>query len=183
MLRSRSSVSGIYVWENLVTGKLYVGLSSNIYLRFNVHISRLRRGIHWNKHLQASWNKYGEKYFIFRILEVVEQNILVEREQYWIDFYKSYDKKYGYNLNPIANRTTGYHHTPEARRKISEANLKKDYSWVTKEQKERLGNLRKGTKLTEEHKKKISDANKGNRVPREIRICACGCENTFEVKV
>lgn len=57
----------------------------------------LRQGRHHSKHLQLSWNKYGEEFFTHVIIEEHPLDVLLEREQHWIDYYRSYDGKYGYN--------------------------------------------------------------------------------------
>lgn len=80
---------GIYAINNLETGKIYVGSSKNIEKRYDEHRYALRRGDHFNYHLQNAWNKYGEKAFQFIVCEYVENlESLVEREQYWLDFHR-----------------------------------------------------------------------------------------------
>ena len=98
--------SGIYKIENKVNGKLYIGLSINIKERWIAHKVQLRKNIHYNSHLQASWNKYGEDSFIFSILEHCEVDKLSNREKYYIDLYDTYNN--GYNMTPGGeNGTTG----------------------------------------------------------------------------
>ena len=53
-------VSGIYKITNLINGKFYVGSSSNVRHRLYEHLSKLRRQIHSNQHLQHSFSLYGE---------------------------------------------------------------------------------------------------------------------------
>jgi len=48
--------------------------------------------------LQKSWNKYGENNFVFKIIEYCSIENLDNREQYWIDFYNTMDRDFGYNL-------------------------------------------------------------------------------------
>jgi group I intron endonuclease len=78
-------VSGIYKITNKKNGKIYVGSSLNIYKRWWYHAERLNNNTHTNPHLQASWNKYGGNNFCFSIIEIVNADNLLEREQYWID--------------------------------------------------------------------------------------------------
>lgn len=61
-------IQGVYQIRNLVSGKFYIGSSSNIYKRWEVHKRRLRNGDHHSPKLQASWNKHGEELFKFDIL-------------------------------------------------------------------------------------------------------------------
>ena len=110
--------------KNLVNGKVYIGQSKNsngINYRLSYHKSKLRKGVHPNKHLQASYNKYGEHNFSFSIIEECDISQLNEREIYWIQFYNSLNPKYGFN------KTTG----GEADRKY------------TNESKEKMRNARK----------------------------------------
>lgn len=72
----------IYCKEN---NRTYIGSSNNIERRFREHISNLKNNKHPNKYLQNSWNKYKENSFIFEIIEICEQNIKFDREQFHID--------------------------------------------------------------------------------------------------
>lgn len=91
---------GVYLITNLENNKIYVGSTLNSFKeRWSTHIQKLRRGQHSNLHLQNAYNKYGENKFKFSILEVltVEKDIL-NREQYYINLFKSYDREIGYNI-------------------------------------------------------------------------------------
>lgn len=90
--------SGIYYIENLINNKKYIGQSNNIKDRWRRHISELNKNKHHNDYLQKSWNKYGENNFMFEIIEYCSIENLDDREQYWIDFYNTMDRDFGYNL-------------------------------------------------------------------------------------
>lgn len=60
---------GVYVIRNLVNDNIYIGSSVNIKKRFCQHRDGLRKNKHHNKHLQRSWNKYGEENFEFVVIE------------------------------------------------------------------------------------------------------------------
>jgi len=66
--------SGIYKIINKVNNKFYVGSSRNLRRRKRDHFSELKKNIHFNKHLQGAWNKYGGENFEFKIIE----NVLLE---------------------------------------------------------------------------------------------------------
>lgn len=108
----------IYSITNTTNNKRYIGSASYYDKRLGTHVSKLNRGIHWNKHLQNAWNKSKES-FIFEILER-EVITLDEREQYWIDFYKSCDRLFGYNLacNAI-NKNKGIKRSDEFKANLS----------------------------------------------------------------
>lgn len=75
-------ISGIYKITNTVNNKVYIGSSSFIQARFRTHKRHLRKNMHENKHLQNSYNKYGENCFSFEIIEKCEVENLIPREQY-----------------------------------------------------------------------------------------------------
>jgi len=102
---------GIYVIKNLINDKKYIGQSKNIEQRFVGHRSALRHNRHANKHLQSSWNKYGECSFVFDVLEECEYEQLNEREIYYIDLYDTYNT--GYNLCRGGDGNPGYKHTED----------------------------------------------------------------------
>lgn len=147
----RNKIAGIYSLTNKTTSKRYIGQTVYLNGRKGDHLLNLRRNQHDNDYLQKAFNKYGEEDFIFEVLEVIpkledcsnDKDKLTEREQYWMDFYNCYNREYGYNINLSAsiNPMQGKTHTPEARKKISEA--------------------AKGRILSEENKKKLLDSRKG----------------------
>ena len=88
---------GIYSIKNKVTNFIYIGLSTNIEQRFSFHKKRLFTGKHKNKHLQSSFNANGSDNFIFEIIELCDERLLGEKEKFWVKYYKSYDRLFGYN--------------------------------------------------------------------------------------
>lgn len=84
-IKPSDCISGIYKIVNEINGKFYIGSSKNICNRLAEHLSRLRNNRHRNSYMQHSVNKYGIENFHFRILEEVEPENLIKREQYWID--------------------------------------------------------------------------------------------------
>jgi group I intron endonuclease len=82
------SSQGIYKITNIVNNKFYIGSSKKLNKRLIDHFSRLRNNSHKNKHLQDSFNKYGEVNFQIDILEEFE-NItaeeLLDKEQEYLD--------------------------------------------------------------------------------------------------
>lgn len=93
-------ISGIYTIENIITGKLYVGYTSNFRDRWDTHRRLLRKNKHNNEYLQASWNKYGEESFIFDILTECSSELLCSEEHYWCNVLNARDSDFGYNLKP-----------------------------------------------------------------------------------
>jgi predicted GIY-YIG superfamily endonuclease len=87
----------VYKIENIIDGKFYIGSTINYKRRCKGHIYKLNKNKHKNPRLQNAWNKYGKDNFKISIIEEVETNIL-EREQFYIDLYKPYDRLIGYNI-------------------------------------------------------------------------------------
>lgn len=94
---------GIYSITNTLTNKIYIGSSVHIKRRWAEHKSRLVNRTHPNPHLQYSFNKDGISNFKFEIIEVVkDKNILLEREQFWLDKTNVCDRTIGFNINQLA---------------------------------------------------------------------------------
>ena len=118
---SRMKLSGVYAIVNLVNGKRYVGSASKSFQkRKNEHTNLLRNGNHHSVPLQRAWNKYGEQSLEFHIEEVTLPEHAVACEQSFIDFRKSADRRFGYNISPVAGSCRGVVRTPETRKLISE---------------------------------------------------------------
>ena len=100
--------SGIYQIINEVNQKRYIGSSSDVTRRFFMHKSLLRRGKHPNKHLQSSWNKHGENFFKFKIIEEeIDEDNLIQRESYYFNLYGVFLNNCFYNILGIARRSKG----------------------------------------------------------------------------
>lgn len=77
-------ITGIYRIRNTVSQKDYIGQASDILDRWRQHRYLLKLGEHSNRHLQASWNKHGEKAFSFKVVEECASSALNAREKFWI---------------------------------------------------------------------------------------------------
>lgn len=84
---------GIYCIKNLTNGKRYIGQSGDILKRWKSHIRDLKNNSHNNRLLQLDFCEYGIEGFSFSILEEMEDRIkLNEREQYWINKFKTFNE-------------------------------------------------------------------------------------------
>ena len=135
--------SGIYKIENIINGKFYIGSSYNLSHRKSTHFYDLRNNKHRNIHLQRSFNKWGEESFGFSILEECSIELLIEREQFYIDIFKP-----PYNILMIAGSGRGLKR-PDQSIRIKELNKNRV---VSKEAKERTSSTLKeiGHKPTKE---------------------------------
>lgn len=119
---------GIYKITNKIDNKVYVGSSLNLSSREYKHFWLLRKNSHDNNHLQSSFNKFGEVNFRFEIIELCNQLNLVERENYYINYFKSNISEFGYNLATVNEfRRNTYNH--EVKLKLSKYNLEKNLNF------------------------------------------------------
>lgn len=91
----------IYQILNAANEKRYIGRTVNLKSRKHQHFCALRNNKHHSPHLQYAWNKYGEGYFLFEVLEECSNEVLASREKYWIDYYQSGKGEYGYNMDDV----------------------------------------------------------------------------------
>ena len=77
--------TGIYKIKNIITEKVYVGSAIDIDNRWRKHKQMINEGDHHSIKLQNSVNKHGIDQFVFEIVEECKKELLIEREQYWID--------------------------------------------------------------------------------------------------
>ena len=146
--------SGIYQIRNLVNGKVYVGSAVNLHIRRKTHLYDLRHQKHPNQKLQRAYNKYGEKSFIFEIIEIIEdKSKLVEREQFYIDNLNVI--KEGYNICPIAGSQLGAKRSEESKKRMSEAQRRNSHL-ASIRTKEYCKTHRIGIPLSDKHKNAIS---------------------------
>ena len=182
---------GIYKITNIINSKVYIGSSIDIKSRWKKHKQHLRNNKHHNDHLQHAWRLYGEQNFKFEILENTDLNILSleEKENYWIQYYNSSDKIYGYNLYHYSRKPLGYKYSDEVIQKRKERNAIYGHCWTGKkhseetklkmclaqkgkifseEHRNKISNFRKNFKSSEETKLKISKASSGEKNPRAL---------------
>ena len=164
--RPYSNKVGVYQIRNIKNNKVYIGSTSMPFSnRKQTHFATLRKNKHHSKHLQRSYNKYGESSFIFEILKICSINIIIKSEQIWLDRIKSYLPNNGYNILRLASSCRGRKLTEEHKRKIS---ISEKGKIVSKETRLKLSIINKGRglgekrpPLSEETKRKIGDANRG----------------------
>jgi len=175
---------GIYMIENLVNGKKYIGQG--------IVKDRLRkhRSASHNELLRRAIKKYGKENFKFKILCYCELEELDRLETELIKLYRTQDRNYGYNFESGGHKNKRVHeetklhlaemnsgegnpfygktHTEETRQKIREAHLerfsdsecKKELSELMKNYYENNKHPWEGRHHSDDTKKKISEGNK-----------------------
>jgi group I intron endonuclease len=178
------SEPGIYKITNDVTGKIYVGCASNIRTRINGHLYDLRKNIHANTYLQHAWNKYGEDYFSFDIIEKCSINDLHLKEHYWVIKLNCLDKLIGYNLKPTDPKGCSLH-SEETKEKLRVSNKGKKPSalciqklkerTISPEHKEIMRKSRESIDYTKLHRekrgKKVIDQSTGIIYSSLAEVC------------
>lgn len=147
----------IYLYQNKINLKVYVGQTKNIRSRYYQHKNIAKSN--YNHPFYNALRKYGLDNFDMIKLEEVPDNEIDDAEVAWIKCFNSTNRDYGYNIS-----SGGYNHIDydeEVRNKISIA--RKNY-FLTHE------NPFKGKHHTEETKQFLSDLNKGRIIPEEIRL-------------
>ncbi len=187
--------SGIYAIKNIVNGKKYIGQSVDLGKRNGDHFSMLRGNYHHNRYLQNSYNKYGEGAFEFKILEHCDEEVLTEREQFFVDIHapeelynirlECVDSNFGMSFSEATKKKmseakSGENHprwgktaSKETRKKMSEANLGKTHSEETRKKLSEMrsgeNNPNYGKSPSEEARKKMSEAQRGRTHSEETR--------------
>ena len=142
---------GIYMIQNKVNNKIYIGQAVDIKERWGEHKAKLKANCNKpNKHLQNAWNKYGEDNFEFTIICECDESQLNTMEEYYIFELMSYDRRVGYNKTYGGD---GGRPTEETKKKLSENN----------------GRYWKGKTRSEETRRKISESEKGKIVLEETK--------------
>jgi group I intron endonuclease len=100
---------GVYAIVNERNGKFYVGSTGaqhGVGGRLSQHRTDLRGNYHGNPYLQSAWNKHGELAFYYVLIEQCAFDVVVEREQHYIDLLEAVDV--GYNIRRIAGGGHGH---------------------------------------------------------------------------
>lgn len=85
-LQKTYNYTGIYLIQ--VGNRMYVGSSLSIGGRLLTHKHRMKNNKHCNPIMINCFNKYGEDHCHFKILEECSENVLAEREKFYIDVLK-----------------------------------------------------------------------------------------------
>lgn len=156
----------IYIIKNKINNKVYIGKTGDPEERWNKHLSAARNENEGECFVvHRALNKYGSENFDFSVIEeVVAEPEVLEREIYWIAFYKSnicrYGNDFGYNLTDGGEGATGHKHTEVSKLKMSKALRGVPKS---EEHKASLRQAHLGKVLTDEHKENIGKAGRGKK--------------------
>lgn len=137
--------SGIYQIILKTDGRSYIGSAINIESRWKDH-QYFAKTDPTRQVITRALAKHGIDKFEWKILEHCDTEILLKREQHWLDVVRPFvDENNGFNVRKIANSNFGITRSLESRRKQSEK--------------------MKGVPKTDEHKKNMSKSWHQNRTP------------------
>lgn len=165
---------GIYRFRNKLNGKIYIGEAINLKRRMSYY-----RSLNEKRPIIYAFEKYGFSQFEYSILELfpngTPKSVLLDREEFWIRFYKATEQRRGYNVTHRGTCRINVKCSEQTKRKIGDANKGRKASIETRE---KLSEMRKGKKhwqygksgpetsfwgkkLSDSHKKALLDANVG----------------------
>lgn len=114
--------SGIYLFENIINKKIYIGQAKDIHNRVYTHFFG-NPELYFHRALK----KYGEEGFNIYILEYCNVEDLDNKEIYYISKYKSNISGIGYNLTAGGQGHLGTSCSKEQKEKLAE--LQKKETW------------------------------------------------------
>jgi hypothetical protein len=112
IIKENSNKGGIYIWINLINGKSYVGSAWDLSNRFKQYFRKsfLEQEIKKNRSkIYRALLRYGYSAFKLEILEYCEKDIIITREQYYLDTISP-----EYNILKVARSLLGFKHSPES---------------------------------------------------------------------
>lgn len=161
----------IYKYTNKINGKVYIGKTVDLKARHYQHLNDRRYKCYFHNAI----DKYGIENFDLEVIFIADSSlnqselndILNEKERYYIQVYDSFNRDKGYNmtlggdgiagrfgeLNPFFNKK----HSEESKLKISEANKGRIQ---TDEEKQKRNESLKKVIHNEEWNKKVGLANR-----------------------
>ena len=123
--------------------------------RVATHLKKLNNGNHEGPKFLRAWQKYGSEAWEFSLLEECFpiREMLITREQHWLDFYDSYCN--GYNTLPKAGSCLGVKWTEERRKKTIASRIASGGWKHSEETKKLIGDIQRG-----KHRGAMSEAQK-----------------------
>lgn len=166
---------GIYKIKNLLNGKVYIGQSIDIKRRFKDHKKEIKNNNVYP--LYHSIRKYGIENFEFNVIEHVSNNDELNiKEQFWVDYYKSFNRSYGYNIRIDCTNNYGVLHSEKTKQDISKKLRGIKRSDKTKE---KMSLAKKGKIFTKESRAKMSNAQKAIMTPERAKWVRSFRKNHF----
>lgn len=149
----------VYVIWCLINGKLYVGQTKHVDRRRRWHFNSKKKASTAALPLYRAIECYGKQHFEFHVIEECTDDVVDERETFWIRDLRTLESEYGYNNESGGN--VAKHVSDETQARISQA-AKQRFTRMTPEEKEAWKVLLKSRPAaTQEQRRKISEHHKG----------------------
>lgn len=87
----------IYKITNKITGRLYIGRTTDPETRMRIHLTNLKNHNHSSSIMQEDYDKYGKDSFCMTIIQTGEKLKDTMFEYIWMVALKTYDEEFGYN--------------------------------------------------------------------------------------
>ena len=175
----------VYCITNLVNGKRYVGQTKNLARRKKQHFTEAPKRC--DHPMARAVRKYGRENFEIKVIEECGDDVVDDRERYWIAAYRTTEYDFGYNCEDGGNACKSL--SEETKRKIAESHRRYEASLteeqraqrsqrlkqrrkLTPEEREHASAIRKGVPKSAEHKAKIAASHKA-RVGKHAKDCGC----------
>jgi hypothetical protein len=107
-------LTGVYKLTNKINGKIYIGSSLDIHMRWKQH------RINPSSLIGRALKKYGVGGFGWEVIEETPLEFLLEREQYYLDKERPFGAR-GYNIAKVAGSTLGIPCSDSTKEKIAKA--------------------------------------------------------------
>lgn len=174
--------SGVYVIENLVNGKYYIGSSKNLGARKVSHFGDLKRKNHHCPPLQFAYNKYGRKAFKFFVLEFCDEKDKFKKEQNWLDVFFESDECYN-TLKDAEHPKPTLHKkwTTEEKNNLKKALLSRNFKHspeTVEKMRQRMSDPLKNPMSNPLYRQKIAD----KRRKLDDEVCKCVAEEYMNNK-
>lgn len=153
----------IYKITNKIDNKIYIGqtIKTRPSDRFSQHRYNARHLTQENgvSYLHRAMNNEGIDNFTFEVIEEINNDLLNEREQYWIAFYNSMAPN-GYNLTKGGEGTRGYSRSQTLEERVKKSISNKQFYIDHPEAVERCRETTKKLWKDEEYRHKVTESNK-----------------------
>lgn len=147
--------SGVYVIQHCDSGKIYIGATSDLYVRFSLHRSSLKYGHHSCRDLQSLYDLSPSLSVWYQPTNNEAEAFVLEQRA--VDANRYSGMLLNVAINDVTNTQKGITRTLEQRQRAAEISRGKTHS---KETREKISKLLEGRPVSEETRKAISESRK-----------------------
>jgi len=128
ILSNNKNKAGIYMWTHIESGKFYIGSAEDLSKRFKNYFNKSYLDNNKSMYINKALFLHGYLGFTLAILEYIDilnlskeeaRQLILSREQYYLDLIFSEDKPNTYNILKKADSRLGKTHSTESIEKMS----------------------------------------------------------------